>query len=597
MTKVPPSRLHLSGLWVRLRTGQSIVRDLSLRIGDGDILGLVGESGSGKSTTALALLGYSAPGVEIPAGDLIIAGEAIPLNEAARQARGRLVTYVPQNPGTALNPAQRIGRAILDVLAAHRPDRLDDTIVASTLEAVGLPGDVAGRYPHQLSGGQQQRACIAVSLACEPAVVVLDEPTTGLDVITQDRILTELLRLRKHQKLSMLYVTHDLSVVAQVADRIAVMYAGHIVEDGVTAEVLTKPLHPYTRGLIASIPDHQAPVALESMPGTAPSIDEDLPGCPFAPRCPQATQECRDVFPPHEVFGTRTVCCHHWQVTPPVSRGQAPSVRVDQRGETMLAVTHLHAEHRARRERVVAANDVTFELRRKECIALVGESGSGKTTIARAIAGLHETTGGTITLGGTELSRAPRKRSPAQRRRIQLIFQNPSDALNPRHTVRTAIARPAHLFFNLRGARLEEEVDNLLERVRLPERLSRRYPAELSGGERQRVAIARALAARPDVLLCDEITSALDVSVQAAILKLLMDLRVETDVALLFITHDLGLVRLVADQVIVLEHGAVCEQGTADHVLSTPAHPYTQALLAAAPSFSTLRAAPTGVAP
>ncbi len=583
--------LGATDLQISLRSGPPIVEAVDLRLAPGEILGLVGESGSGKTTTALALLGYSAPGVEISCGTLQIGGTPLRMDDSMRSSRGSLISYVPQNPGRALNPSMRIVQAIEDLLRSHRGSaERGGGAALGVLETVGLDGtpQFGRRFPHELSGGQQQRVCIAGALSCDPRVVVLDEPTTGLDVVTQAKILSELLRLRDERQVSMVYVTHDLAVVSQIADRIAVMYAGRIVEQGPVDQILRRPRHPYTRGLLASIPDHLAPRVLEPMPGIAVGIGERPSGCSFAPRCAQVGEACTvDVPPLSEITAAHCVRCLRWELTPPIS---AVPLQVRPRrpdGAPVLDVRALAAEHRSRRETIVAAADVSFMVQRGACVALVGESGSGKTTIARAIAGLHPLAAGRILLDGLELPSLARRRSVEQRRRVQFVFQNPTEALNPRQTVREAIARPAQILRGLDRLAARREVDRLLEQVRLPQQMADRYPAELSGGERQRVAIARALAAQPDVILCDEITSALDVSVQAAVLDLLNELRDRLGLALLFITHDLGVVAAIADEVLVLDGGLVCERGSTASVLREPQDPYTKRLLGAAPSVAT----------
>ncbi|MEU9890521.1 ABC transporter ATP-binding protein [Sphaerisporangium sp. NPDC051011] len=570
------SVLSVTGLRIELASGQPVVEDVDLSLGPGEILGLVGESGSGKSTTALALLGFARTGTSIVSGDVVVAGQhVLQLEEnARRRVRGELVSYVPQDAGQALNPSLRIGAAISDVMRRPRD-------VFELLAAVDLSEGTAKRFPHQLSGGQQQRVTIAMALCCGPPLIVMDEPTTGLDVITQASVLDEVRRLREEQDAAIVYVSHDLAVVSQLADRIAVMYAGRIVEEGPAATLLERPRHPYTRGLLQSIPDHRRPARPIAMPGTAVGVEDRPPGCAFAPRCPQQTAECLQAPPePAWIADGHLVRCLHSAATPPITLGDQRTPAQESGDGALLDVRDLHAGHGT----VVAADGVSFELAKGECLALVGQSGSGKTTIARCLVGLHRPDRGTILLDGEPLADRVRRRTVDQRRRVQYIFQSPYQSLNPRRQIGDELARPAQVLRGLSAAQARAEVGALLEQVRLPARTAERYPHQLSGGERQRVAIARALAATPDVLVCDEITSALDVSVQAAILELLGELRAELGLSALFITHDLGVVSVAADRVLVLDRGAVCESGTVSDILSAPAHPYTQRLVAAAPS-------------
>jgi peptide/nickel transport system ATP-binding protein len=577
--------LAVEGLRVELLRGDPIVEDVTFSLGRSQILGLVGESGSGKTTVALACLGYARRGARVADGSVSVAGrELVGRSEAElRGVRGRLVSYVAQDPGTALTPAMRVGDQVAEMLRIHFPDRDAKREVGPALERVHLPADRAfrRRYPHQLSGGQQQRLALAVALVGEPPLVVLDEPTTGLDVVTQARILEEVSRLRRELGVAMVYVTHNLAVVAGVADRVAVMYAGRIVEEGPTERVLREPAHPYTHGLVSSIPDHKVPRRLHGMPGVAVGVGERPVGCAFAPRCPQKPPRAELEMPPvEEVAPGHAVRCFEWRRTPRL-RLEAPiEPRIVEASVPLLAVESLRAVHGGH---VVAADDVSFSVEARECVALVGESGSGKTTIARCVAGLHAPADGRILLDGAPLAARAKNRPREARRRVQIVFQNPTDSLNPRRPVGAEIARPAAMLRGLRGAELEREVAGLLERVRLPARLARRYPRELSGGERQRVAIARALAARPELLVCDEVTSALDVSVQAAVLELLADLRRELGLALLFISHDLGVVASVADRILVLERGVIREQGEVRPLLASPEDEYTRRLVAAAP--------------
>jgi peptide/nickel transport system ATP-binding protein len=510
--------LHAEGLTVELPGGRAAVDDVSIAVKPGEILGLVGESGSGKTTLALALLGYARPGCRIVAGSVEVAGTRLTgLSETeVRRHRGRVVSYVPQDPASALNPSLRVGDAVGDVAEEHGGGSGRDRVLQA-LERVHLPGDpsFARRYPHELSGGQQQRVTIATALVCEPAAVVMDEPTTGLDVVTQARILEEVERLRSERGIAVVYVSHDLAVVASIADRVAVMYEGRIVEEGEATQVIMRPRHEYTQRLVASIP--------------------------------QLVERSR--------YAGAT-------------------------GPAILSVEGLRALH----GRVSVVDDVSFKVAAGACLAIVGESGSGKTTIARCVAGLHAPAAGGIRLYGEPLAPRAGSRTRPQRRRLQIVFQNPYDSLNPRRRIRDEIARPARLLRGISASDAEAEVAGLLERVRLPSRLANRYPGELSGGERQRVAIARALAAGPELLVCDEITSALDVSVQAAVLELLQELRAELGLSLLFISHDLAVVGAVADDVLVLEGGRVRETGSTAQVLSSPQDDYTRRLLEAAPS-------------
>ena len=586
--------LEARGLRVELRGGTPIIDGVDLTLEAGRVLGLVGESGSGKTTTALALLGYARRGTRIVAGTAVVAGEALPLDDegAVRRLRGRRIAYVAQDPSSALDPTVRIGRAVqamLDVHGLERPGAVGDL-----LNAVGLPTDerFRRRYPHELSGGQKQRIAIATALACEPPVVVLDEPTTGLDVITQARVLSEIRRIRDDLGVALVYVSHDLAVVAEIADEIAVLYAGRVIEHGGAQEVATNPRHPYTRGLVSSIPDLGVPRRLTSMPGVAAAVGDWPQGCAFAPRCGQVVPACTAMLPPliPTAPGRQVRCLEH-ERTPPLAPGHPLSARADTSATApVLAVDGLSASYGSGRDRAGALRDLSFMIGAGSCLALVGESGSGKTTAARCIAGLHRPAAGSIRLGGTQLAAHARDRSREDRRRIQLIFQDPFESLNPRHRVGQAIMRPARILRGLDRAQAERELAVLLEQVRLPSRTTTRFPAELSGGERQRVAIARALAADPVVLVCDEVTSALDVSVQAAVLDLLDDLRRRLGLAILFITHDLGVVAAIADEVVVLERGEVRERGPAGRVLATPEDDYTRALIAAVPRLPEVRA-------
>ena len=584
--------LQVSDLRVETEAGPAIIEDLSLSLAPGEVLGLVGESGSGKTTTGLALLGFANPGARIATGRVEIAGHDMcnQPEDQLRRLRGSLISYVPQDPVTSLNPSLRVEQQLNEVLRAHAPERLFGRTVVEALERVHLPSDrrFRRRYPHQLSGGQQQRLAIAVALVCGPRVAVLDEPTTGLDVVTQARILEEVDRLRRYLEVGFIYVSHDLAVVAGIADRIAVMYAGRIVEEGPTGALIDNPRHPYTHGLISSVPDHVEPRALSGIPGVAVGVGDRPGGCAFAPRCAMRVAACDEGVPALTEAGAgRRVRCLRWQETPEVTvRRRYLLEPPEESGPFLLDVDSLRATFGSRDSEVVAADDVTFAMEMGECLALVGESGSGKTTIARCIVGLHRPAGGRLSFDGRPLEPLARQRSKEERRRVQIVFQNPYESLNPRHTVEETIKSAALFFHRMGRSEARRQVHDLLGKVRLPERLAARYPAELSGGERQRVAIARALAAQPDLLVCDEVTSALDVSVQAAVLELLNELRGELGLSLLFITYDLGVVASVADRVLVLQEGVVRERGSTSEILTSPSHDYTRRLTSSAPSLS-----------
>jgi peptide/nickel transport system ATP-binding protein len=590
--------LRVEGLGVGIERGPEIVEDIAFALQPGEVLGLVGESGSGKTTVAQALLGFTRPGVTIRSGSVRIAGNEIIGTEerVLRGLRGRLISYVAQDPATALNPSIRLEDQVREMLDVH--DRYGDSRsqIAEILERVHLPSDrdFMRRFPHQLSGGQQQRLAIAVALACGPPVVVLDEPTTGLDVVTQARILDEIGRLQRESGVALVYVSHDLAVIAEIASRVAVMYAGRVVEDGPAATVIAAPRHPYAVGLISSVPDHLVPRRLGGIPGVAVGVGDRPPGCAFAPRCTQRIPACDEAMPAlARIAEGHLVRCIRWQTTPPLRINPRADLTHSLEGQPpVLSVEALRAEHRARHGVVVAADGVTLSVAAGECVALVGESGSGKTTIARCVVGLHAPSRGRILLDGAQLRPLARQRSREERRSIQIVFQNPYDSLNPRRSVEDAVTWPLRSLRGQQASEANAEVKTLLERVRLPARIATRFPAELSGGERQRVAIARALAAGPSLLVCDEVTSALDVSVQAAVLDLLAELRRDLELSMLFITHDLGVVSSVADRVLVLEVGVLCEEGSVNEVLSAPKNDYTRRLIAAAPSL-TADATPT----
>jgi peptide/nickel transport system ATP-binding protein len=569
-------------------SGADIVDEITVEVRRGEVLGLVGESGSGKTTVGMALLGYCRRGGRVSGGTVRIGGRDLAeLGQGAlRNLRGGVVSYIPQDPGTALNPALRIGKQLLETLETHTTLSESERLARAreSLDEVALPNDddFLRRYPHQLSGGQQQRVAIAMAFACRPQVIVCDEPTTGLDVTTQARVLETIKALCRSHLVAALYVSHDLAVVAELADQVAVMYAGRIVEVGTRDQLFTAARHPYTRRLLRAVPDLAGKRAVVGIPGRAPLPGHRPVGCFFEPRCELAVEACRAEFPPvTSLEAGHRVRCYRAAETAEHPLAGAPGAGLDlTAGEPVLQATAVNARHGTR----ATLFDIELEVRRHECVALVGESGSGKTTLARCIAGLHRDYTGEIRLGGTLLEPSARRRSSEVRRQIQYVFQNPYASLNPRRTVGQTIARQLQLFFPGSRREIGGRVAECLDRVALSENAVNRFPDQLSGGERQRVAIARALAAQPALLVCDEVTSALDVSVQAAIVDLLRELRTEMGLSILFITHNLALIRTIADRVCVMTEGKIVETGTIAGVFGSPQAPYTRQLLANTPS-------------
>lgn len=564
------------------RGGEDIVADIDFEIAAGEVLGLVGESGSGKTTVSMALLGFARGGAKIADGSVTIDGHELlgRTERELRSLRGRVVSYVPQDPAAALNPALRIKRQVTETVEAHDKAVSDtemDDRVAQIMESVGLPHDdeFLRRFPHQLSGGQQQRVCIAMAVALQPAMIVLDEPTTGLDVATQATILATVRKLCVEQSIAALYVTHDLSVVADIADRVMVMYAGRVVESSDADLLFAAPTHPYSSALLRAVPDVRVRTHLVAIPGEAARPGHRPGGCDYHPRCAHAVASCATDVPALSKLDTsRTVRCFA-PLTEPVKAPVLPPPMVNTDGPVVLHV----ADVEARYGRTRVLRGVNFDLHANECLALVGESGSGKSTLARSLIGLHDQQSGIIEFDGRLLHPGARRRSKDDRRRIQYIFQSPHNSLNPRRNVGDIVSLAHRMFAQGSRRSSAAAVGEALERVGLSPAMMPAFPDELSGGERQRVAIARALIVEPEVLICDEITSALDVSVQAAIVDLLNGLKEERGLSMLFVTHDLALVRNIADRVMVLDGGSVVEIGATAGVLDTPEHDYTRQLV------------------
>ncbi len=573
-----------------------VLRGLSFHIEPGKTFGLVGESGCGKSTAALAAVDYLPRNGKITSGVVKVAGtDVLSLSwSELRKLRADSVAMVYQNPGAALNPSIKIGAQVAEaftVRGVRRAEATDRARDALARVQIADPGSVMGRYAFQLSGGMQQRVVIAMALAKDPALLILDEPTTGLDATVEAEVLDLVAQLQAELHTSVLFISHNLGVIAKMCDRVGVLYAGRLVEEGPVEEVLTDPRHPYTVGLLRCIPrggvrkDH---ARLDTIPGFLPSLGAELPGCVFVDRCALADDRCRAEEPPVSAVGSghETRCWHHDQAHAlpraeaaslsirPVDRTAAPVVRFDDLGKVFKQ--HGHEVH--------ALAGVSGEIWPGETLGLVGETGSGKTTLARTLLGIVAPSSGDVELDGTALAPRFAKRSPAELRALQIVFQNPDSALNRRHSVRRILLRSLRKLAGLSGAAAESRMLELTQSVQLSERTLTQKPSQLSGGLKQRVAIARAFAGEPLLVVCDEPTSALDVSVQAAILNLLVELQADGGVSFLFISHDLGVVRYISDRIAVLYLGRLMELGPAEVVFAGPHHPYTEALLSAVPT-------------
>ncbi|MFJ8861760.1 dipeptide ABC transporter ATP-binding protein [Streptomyces sp. NPDC102451] len=557
--------LDVRGLRVSYRTRSGIVpavRGVDLTVGAGEVVAVVGESGSGKSTTAHSVIGLLPAGGEVRGGQVLFDGVDLALVEdkELRARRGRDIGLIPQDPMVSLNPVQRIGAQVAEVLLIHGlADR--DTAAAQAVEILGQaglpdPGVRARQYPHELSGGMRQRVLIAIAVAARPRLVIADEPTSALDVTVQRQILDHIGNLTRESGTAVLLITHDLGVAADRAQRIVVMAQGEVVETGSTEQVLNDPRHAYTQQLLAAAPSLAG--------GRLVARRRDAPGpsgvpAGAAPDNPRRADGATDLVVARNLVKTFPL---------PVGTGGPGGSR------TLRAV-----------------DDVSFRIGRGETFALVGESGSGKSTTARLVVRLADPSEGAITFDGRDITRLRGGKLRRLRRRMQIVYQSPYASLDPRQSVAEVIAEPLRAFGV--GSRRErsQRASDLLERVSLPSSVLRRRPSELSGGQRQRVAIARALALEPDLVVCDEPVSALDVSAQSQILELLVDLQRDLGLSYLFISHDLAVVRQIADRVGVMRHGRLVETGTTDDIFAAPADPYTKELLAAIPGKQRVAAA------
>ena len=577
------------------------LRDVSFDIAAGEVFGVAGESGSGKSTLAYAIMRDLAPNARVVGGSIRFAGEDLLrlAPDALRSIRGRRIATVYQDPKSALNPSMRAGQQIAEVLEIHALASRAGA-AARALELLALvnipdPPAVARAYPHQLSGGMQQRLVIAMALAGDPGLLIMDEPTTGLDVSTQARILELVAGLRHDVGAAILYISHDLAVIAQVSDRVGILYAGELVEVAPARQLFRRPAHPYARGLLDALPDIDLTRAFRPIRGRLPDLSRLPDGCVFAPRCDFVEDACTRGQPAMATVGPAHVArCLRWDTviaTPPTPRAgpgapplpeiAAPVARVESLTKHYEEPGVLARWLGLARPPVHAIDDVTFDVRGGEVLALVGESGCGKTTLGRLLLRLLPPTSGALSIrrrqSGTEI-----KDDAEFRRVVRIVFQNPDSSLNPTKRVAAILERPLAIQGVPRPARLAR-VRELLEAVRLDVGYLQRLPRELSGGEKQRVAIARAFATGPELVVLDEPLSALDVSSQASMVDLLTELRNRLDAAYVFISHDLSLVRHLADRIGVMYLGRLVELGTVDEIFRPPYHPYTRALLSSIP--------------
>ena len=595
-----PDALSIRDLDVAYRVRgkvRQVLRGLSFQVGRGESYGLVGESGCGKSTVALATVRYLARNGRVRAGRILLDGrDLLALGEAdLRKLRATAVSMVYQDPGRALNPSLRVGAQVAEVFRLQgmpRAEALDRAAAMLARVQIADPSSVMGRYPHQLSGGMQQRVAIAMALAINPKLLILDEPTTGLDATVEAEVLDLIARLRGEFATSILFISHNLAVIARMCDRVGVLYAGLLVEEGGTRGLFDNPRHPYTVGLLRCLPrrgrrkDHGR---LDTIPGLLPPPGANIAGCVFAERCAHADDHCRAVEPPLYDLGGRASRCHYHERAPDLPRATpsdlAAPIAVDREERPVLRTQRLAKTFAAGGHAVHALSAISLELWSGETLGLVGESGSGKTTLARLLLGLIEADGGSvIELDGGQLPAAIDRRTPDQVKALQIVFQNPDSALNRSHTVRHLIGRALAKLARVPAPQQLERLLAFTRAVRLADRYLAVRPRQLSGGLKQRVAIARAFAGEPRIVVCDEPTSALDVSVQAAILNLLADLQATRRVSYVFISHDLGTVRYISDRIAVLYLGRLMELGPAEQVFRGPHHPYTEALLSAVPS-------------
>jgi peptide/nickel transport system ATP-binding protein len=609
-------RVRVENLAIAYETRQgdvNAVRDVSFEIFRGETLGVVGESGCGKSTLAYGMINYLGRNGKIAKGDIYFQGQSLvgKSGEELRKLRGDQISMVYQDPMTSLNPALRIGAQMTEVLTVHRGITQDEAYkkCVAMLERVYMPdpAKVMERYPHQISGGQQQRVVIAMAMLNNPALLVMDEPTTALDVTVEAAVLDLVADLRRDFDTAIMFISHNLGVIARVANRVAVMYAGEMVELAPVEEIFANPRHPYTQGLIRCLPQMgrtKSSSVLYPIRGRVPPPSNLPPGCVFEPRCDYARDACRMERPAlRTLTDTHYTRCLYseeidatrWQppadLIPAASIESAPASKND----TLLNIADLKTYYThpntsplsliglGKKEYVKAVDGVNFVVPQGKTLGIVGESGCGKSTLIKTIIGLEEMTGGKAQFMGFDLNRKVGQRDLNLIKELQMVFQNPDATMNPAYTVGQQIERPLRRFNLVPGDKIRDEVIRILRSVKLDEHYYDRFPQQLSGGEKQRVGIARAFAGNPDLILADEPVSALDVSVQAAVLNLLLEIQKQHNTTMIFISHDLSVVRFISDYIAVMYLGQVVEIGPAESIYAPPYHPYTESLLAAVP--------------
>ncbi len=619
----PVLRVDDLSIAYKVRGGEvEAVQDVSFEIYRGESFGVVGESGCGKSTVAWSIVNFLGANGYVKRGRILFQGQELVGKdpEELRRLRGDQIAMVYQDPMQALNPSMRLGDQMAEVLTVHRGISRDeaDKRCVQMLERVYMPDpkDVMGRYPHQISGGQQQRVVIAMALLNNPALLIMDEPTTALDVTVEAAVLDLIDELRQEFDTAILFISHNLGVVARVCNRVGVMYAGEMVERAPVTEIFANPRHPYTQGLIRCVPKlgaDKSSSVLYPIRGRVPAPDKRPSGCGFNPRCDYTEDRCRTERPKLRsleqgmLTDFHSVRCHFAEEidpgawTPPEGM-EIPLLNGGERaaeiakGETILRLDELAKYYPVsgssvkdmlglgEKRQVKAVNGVSFEVPKGSTLGIVGESGCGKSTLIRTIIGLEKSSGGQAQFLGVDITHDLADRSSQIIEELQMVFQNPDSTMNPSYTVGQQIGRPLRRFSKVSSREEEQaEVIRLLNAVRLDGSYYDRLPRQLSGGEKQRVGIARALASRPELVLCDEPVSALDVSVQAAVLNLLMEVQAEYGTTMLFIAHDLSVVRFFSDSVAVMYLGQVMEIGPAEAIYAPPYHPYTEALLSAVP--------------